>query len=53
MSEPDYEAIIEAREEERDERWLARMDRRYGTVEEYLGRPDNSCPPRVDKDPPA
>jgi hypothetical protein len=49
-SEPDYEAIMEDREQERDERWLARMDRRYGTVEEWRRRA-NSCPDEVDNGP--
>jgi hypothetical protein len=49
-SEPDYEQIMQDREEARDERWLARMDRIYGTVEQYR-RPANSCPDKVDNGP--
>lgn len=36
MSEPDYEAIAEARDEAREQAWLERMDARYGRVEDYL-----------------
>jgi hypothetical protein len=35
MSEPDYEAIMADRDEEREQRWLARMDAKYGRVEDY------------------
>jgi hypothetical protein len=36
MNEPDYEAIVEAHEYEREQGWLARMDARYGRVEDWL-----------------
>jgi hypothetical protein len=36
MSEPDYEAIAEARDYEREQAWLARMDARYGRIEDWL-----------------
>jgi len=42
-NEPDYEAIIEAREEERGERWLHRMDKQYGRVEDYRSGPSRRC----------
>jgi hypothetical protein len=35
VSEPDYEQIMQDREEERDERYLARKDRELGRVEDW------------------
>lgn len=33
--EPDYEGMMEDREEERGERYLTRMDTLYGRIEDY------------------
>lgn len=43
MTEPDYEAIIEDRDYERGERYLHRMDREYGTVEQFISGPNRRC----------
>lgn len=55
MSEPDYEQIMQDREDERDERWLARQDRELGRVEEWLTAPPGGSGGAVEADrtPPA
>lgn len=37
--EPDYEAVMEDREERRGEAWMERMARLYGRVEDYRPKP--------------
>jgi hypothetical protein len=43
VNEPDYEAIMEARDEARAEAWLDRMDREYGTVDQFISGPSRRC----------
>lgn len=47
-NEPDYEQIMDDREERRGEAWLHRMDARYGRIEDHLTQ---VCPNHQEPEP--